>query len=170
MVVLVTGIAAVFGMATHVQTATNNLKFQNLAVDHFARFSAQVRNARCDFPAGLPTVTGGNLVTDQGLNFGLATGNWITTPQGGAIDLVGITDGTSLPKTSPQIRIAYRMTLNTTVPNIPAYDIDVQIREITNDPARDNINLIDGYWIRVYPLTKTCNPRLDTNARGEYPW
>lgn len=174
LVVLVTGIAAVFGMANHVQTANNNLKFQTLTLDYFARISAQIRNARCDFPASLPTVAPGDLITDPGLNPGLAGvapafGGWVVAPTG-SITLVGVTDGAALPLTVPRLQIAYRMSLDTTtVPNIPSYDIEVQIREITNDPARDNINLVDGHWIRVYPISKVCNARLDEQARGEYP-
>ena len=48
MFVLVTGIAAVFGMASHVHHANRSLAFQTQSVDVFSRLTAQFRDARCD--------------------------------------------------------------------------------------------------------------------------
>lgn len=163
LIVLATGIAALFGMATHVQTANRSLSFQTQSVDIFSRLTAQFRDARCDFDPVNPAV----LILDPALN--QATGAWINTPSG-SISYVGDTGGPTqtLPQTVPAMRIDYRLTRDLSAPNVPAFIVDIRVRELMIDPAMNDPNMESGYWIRTYPMVKTCNARLEGTARGEF--
>ncbi len=161
--VLATGIAAVFGMAINVSNANRTMVFQTRSLDAFARLSAQIENAQCDFDPTAPAL----LTTDPGLG---TTGTWIdysTRPGGTTIDAIGTTGvDPTLDATVPQMHIEYRVTLDSGTANFPALDVEVRIREVTHDPTLDA--LTTGYYVRNYPVRKLCNPRLDATKRGEY--
>jgi type II secretory pathway pseudopilin PulG len=166
LIVLSTGVAAVFGMVTHVTTANRSLTFQANSLDVFARVAAQIQDTQCDFP------TTGPPVIDPGLL--VAQNTWITAPVGNsAISFIGVTDGVDLPElTQPKMRIEYQLSRETPGPPTPdAFNINVRVREITNDPVKDALgfapSIFDGgHWIRVYPVKKVCVPRVDDLVRG----
>ena len=181
--VLVTGIAALFGLINHVHSANRTMAYATSSIDVFAQISAQIRDARCDFDADNPPGPGtvDAALTDPGLASVLG-GAWVSGPIGGSqISLIGDLDGSNpaLPKLVPPLRVDYRVQVedtakltaqdgNAPVPNAPSLEVDVRIRELTGDPARDNPALEDAYWIRTFPVKKLCNPRLDETSRGEY--
>lgn len=167
-VVMSTAIAAIFGMINHVQGANQTLAFQNIALDAFAQISAQIRDARCDYPAATPGINA--VGTDAGLMAG--EGGWfgLGGPEpGSGITFVGDpSNNPILANYGTPIRIEYRSTRQQTAGVDTSYLVEVRIREITRDPARDNPALTDGHWIRVFPVEKVCTARVDAVGRGEY--
>lgn len=162
--------AAVFGLINHVQGANRTLSFQNIALDVFARVSAQIRDARCDFPAATPGITA--VSTDAGLIAG--EGGWFGAggPEpGSAITFVGDpTNNPELASYSVPIRVDYRSTrrqLNAAAP-FTSYHVEVRIRQIMRNAAQDAPGQVDGYYIRVFPVDKVCTARIDPIGRGEY--
>jgi prepilin-type N-terminal cleavage/methylation domain-containing protein len=160
--VLAVGIAAVFGMVVHVSRANRTMLLQTRSVDAFAQISAEIQNAKCDYdPTAAPLVPGSvdPTRTDPGLIPSAPA--WISVPTG-SITFVGRTDGTLLPATVPVMQIDYMVTGDATAaPGVPALDIQVRIQEV--NPTGQ---LGDG--IRIYPLRKLCNARLDETSRGEF--
>ena len=172
---LVMGIAlvAIFGMLNHVEGANRSLSFQNTALDVFARVSAQIRDARCDYDATVVPSVLNFPTTDSGIPAGMGPWFGIGGPEPGSqITLVG--DAASNPQLAeftPAIRVEYQVTQE--VPPDPAaplsFRFDVRIRQIMRNAAQDAPGLTDGHWIRIFPVQKVCNPRGDlANARGEY--
>lgn len=167
--VLVTGIAAVFGMVVHVKTANRTLLMQTRSLDAYARLAAQIQNAQCDYNPLAPPALGSvdTALTDPGLVPTPAPGTWIDASNrdpNSLVDAVGRT-GVDLPPTVPTMHVDYRVTGGLTT-QIPVLDIEIRVREITNDPTIDA--LPGGYYVRTYPVRKMCNPRLDESMRGEY--
>ncbi len=171
--VMVTGVAALMGMIINVENANRSMALQHNSLDIFARISAQVRDAECDFLPGTglqagsadPTFLPGTPPA-QGAN-----GQWLTAPiNDSSITLVG--DGSTNPALAdyvPPVRVAIRVhTENVALQAAPSFQIDVQVREIMRDVVQDNINNVNGYWVRVYPVQKLCNARTDATQRGEY--
>lgn len=167
-VVMATAVAAIFGMINRVEGANRTVSFQNIALDAFARVAAQVRGARCDYSARVAGAGPGS--TDPGLVAGMGT--WVGAGgpvAGSSITFVG--DGTNNPELleySTPIRIDYR---TTAVPNSAAathYTVEVRIRQIMRDAARDNAARESGFWIRVFPVEKHCTARIDAIGRGVY--
>lgn len=159
--VFVIGVGAVFGMLSRVSTANRRMMYLSSSLDAFARVSAEIRDAKCYFPAETP----GNIglaVMDPGFLIGAG---WIETAQNSSIiEHIG-----DLKTTVPNLHVSYRVTAEAVQPNqAPAMDIDVRVREIMNDPRMDDPVLEDGYWIQTFPVKKMCNPRADASARGEY--
>ncbi|MCA9548646.1 MAG: hypothetical protein KC933_01340 [Myxococcales bacterium] len=167
-VVMATAMVGIFGMINHVQGANRTLDFQNAALDAFARVAAQIRDAQCDFPARVPAFT--PATTDPGLvNFGL----WQGVPGGpvanSAITFVG--DAASNPALAeyvPPIAVDYVVNLAPPPGPLapPTLRVDVRVRQIMNDAAKDNPALTDGYWIRMFPVEKVCAARQDQFGRG----
>jgi prepilin-type N-terminal cleavage/methylation domain-containing protein len=166
--VLATGIAAVFGMVVHVQKANRTMVLQTRSVDVFAQLVAEIQNARCDYdPTANPPLAPGQVDvarTDPGLVPNSPAFYSLPQPNS-AITFVGITDGLpgSLPQTVPQMMIEYSVAgdLNSPV-GVPALDVTIRITEMTTETHR----LADG--IRLYPMRKLCNARLDETSRGEF--
>jgi hypothetical protein len=109
-----------------------------------------------------------NLATsDPGLV--LTAPAWVTAPvPGSSILYVG-----NFVDRVPAINVSYMVAPETVPVNVPpplapGLEISVRIREIMNDPLKDDPNLVNGYWIRVFPVKKTCTLRYDATSRGEY--
>jgi prepilin-type N-terminal cleavage/methylation domain-containing protein len=182
--VLAAGVAVVFGLAVHVTNANRTLEFQTQSLDAFNAVAAQIKNAQCDYNPLAPPGPGAVDVatTDPGLtafNVWIDPGGWTgannNAPAGSSITFIGRSNGVAppsagfpaLPATVPQMQIDYMVVPdNNPAVEIPALDVQVRIREITNDAATDA--LTSGIYVRVYPVRKTCNPRLDESRRGEY--
>ena len=157
LVVLVTGIAAIFGMVAHVARANRTMVLQTRSVDAFAQLAAEIQNAQCDFDP-----VAGTTIADPGLAPNAP--GWYNTPQANSsIRYVGTTDGsaTGLPLTVPQMTIQYQVTDVTAPPAIPAFEIEILVTELN---AVGQI----GDGTRRYPVRKLCNARLDETRRGEY--
>lgn len=171
--VLATGVAALMGMIINVENANRSMALQHASLDVFARISAQIRDAECDFVTGqgLTLATTDPSFLPGGLpNFG-ANGQWITAPgvTGSSITLVG--DGTTNPELAdyvPPIRVAYQVQLENNPAATPAFQVNVQVRQIMDDPQQDLLTNTAGYWVRMYPVQKLCNARGDATQRGEY--
>lgn len=169
--VLTAGAAAVFGMIVHVQGANRSTTFQTNALDAFSRLAAQVRDAQCDyraetFPPLLDAAT-----TDPGLA-GAVGGAWVTAPLPNST-VTALGDANTNPgvfaRYVPPMRVDYRVLAEGAVDGPPAFRVDVRVRELTRDPVRDALALVDGAHIRVFPVQKVCNPRIETGrGRGEY--
>lgn len=166
--VLVAGLGSVLGLITYVQGSNRSLAMQSHALDAFARIGAEIRDARCDFMALIEPYAVDATMTDPGLAQVIDNG-WIAAPvAGSAIRFVGDeTNNPLLAGRAPPIRVDYRVTLDGS-PGIPAFNIDVRVREITGDAERDDPDRESGYWIRMQPVKKMCNPRIDETARGEF--
>jgi hypothetical protein len=155
------------------------MDFQNASLDAFTEFSAQVALAECDYMAIDPTNApppAGQL--DPGL--AAAAAGWTgmgadvytaaAPPAGTTITLtgpIGPAGPAGVAKRNFNLHVRYRAAF---VPppvvfgsgnTAPSYDLDVEIREITGDPARDGFGVTAGPWIRTFPLKKVCNLRLD---------
>jgi hypothetical protein len=154
LVVLATGIAAIFGMVAHVSRANRTMVLQTRSVDAYAQLAAEIQNAQCDF-----NPVDGTRIVDPGL----APGTYTVAVANSAIQHVGVTDGTVLPATVPQMAIQYQVT-DVTVPGpgaLPALEIEIQISELN---AVGQV----GDGLRRYPVRKICNARLDETRRGEF--
>lgn len=167
--VMVTGVAALMGMILNVENANRSLALQHISLDVFAQVSAQIRDAECDLLPGRPLEAGS---ADPAFLPGIGnTGQWITARlPDSAITLVG--DGASNPALAeyvPPVSVAYRVRQEVNPFVNPSFQVDVQIRQVMRDPAMNNINDEDGYWIRIYPVQKLCNVRPTDSQRGEYP-
>lgn len=163
--VLSTGVVAVFGMINRISSANRTMAYQAAALDAFARISAEIRDAKCVFPSEDPN----NFALadiDPGIDGSVAPPAWQTDPVvNSTIRHVG-----TIPGAVPQVRVAYRVSLDPNIPPTatPAYDVEVRVRQIMGDPAKDDEALESGYWIQIYPVKKLCSLRPDATARGEY--
>lgn len=183
--ILAMGIVATFAMLDRVEGANRSLDLTRTANDAYARLAAQIRDAQCDFDGSLPVPALDATTTDAAL-FNVIGAGWIgvdtALPQPSTISYVGLTDGSNpnLPRTVPPLRIEYRV-VNEAAPVAapgatrlpppgvgPAFDIDIRIRQLTMDPARDNPAVTDGWWIKHFPMKKVCNARYERTRRGEY--
>ena len=151
--VLAIGIAAVFGMVVHVSKANRTMLLQTRSGDAFAQLAAEIQNAKCDFNPDVGALAG---AVDPGIDPTLSP---FTGPTG-SITYVGTTDGTSLPATIPIMQISYTAQLDGAAP-VPAIDFEITIQELNPDGQLGN-------GVRVYPLRKLCNARLDETSRGEF--
>jgi type II secretory pathway pseudopilin PulG len=162
LLVLSTGVAAVFGMVGRISNANRSMAFQTASLDAFSEISAQIRDARCDIPEGQAMDDFNAALFDPGL--ALTNGQWVNAAiAGSTIQLVG-----DFTNRVPVIRIDYRVAEDNTQPGPVSLDIDVRVREITGDPDKDDPARESGYWIQVFPVKKLCTPRTDATYRGEY--
>lgn len=172
--VLAAGTAAVMTLVTEVHRAGNKSNLHTTSLDLFAAFSAQVRNAACDVsPLNLGTGPAA-ATTDQGLMPGIYTG----TPAlvNSAITLVGDFTGPRQLVSAPPMQLRYTVTeaMPRSVDAPPLLEIDVTIRELTGDAAKDSLAM--SPWARNFRLTKVCTLRSDNGTacgsppcgRGEY--
>ncbi len=170
--ILVIGVAALMGMIINVENANKSMALQHSSLDVFARLSAQIRDAECDFfpVTGLQPGTSDPAFLPGAPPTAGANGQWILAPlTDSSITLVG--DGTTNPALAdyvPAIRVAYRVRPEINLNAAPAFQVDVQVRQIMRNPVQDDINFLDGYWVRVYPVQKLCNARGTATQRGEY--
>lgn len=173
------GMAGVFGMLQYVIGANRSVDLTNTANAAFTRLAAQIRDAQCDFDASNAAWAPAPdpLTTDPGLVNAVGRG-WIgfLTP---AIANSGITHvGETLPGnasglevTSPSLRIEYRVSLEAAPQLVgagvlpttrgPAFSVEVRIRQLTGDPAKDNPAVDNGLWIKHFMLSKACNARYE---------
>lgn len=182
MSILSVGVVAVFGTVRQVTSANRTMAFQSSAVDTLSEVAAQIRDAQCDFPSeaaipGAPDFTAATI--DPGLS-GFIDAGWVDTSAGpvtgSGIQKVGV-----IPNVVPPLFVDYRISSEAVVvdtslnpitgfepANVPGLNVEVRVREITNDPARDAVLLEDGYWIQIFPVKKVCNVRMEDSSRGEY--
>lgn len=173
LLVMATALAGIFGMINHVEGANRSLSFQNTALDVFARVSAQIRDARCDYDATVVPVALNPATTDAGLMAGM--GAWFGAAGAEPSSLIDLTGNSAnnpaLAGITPEIQVDYMVTQEPPPdPSAPlSFRFDVRIRQIMRNAAQDDPNLTDGHWIRVFPVQKVCNARGDIlDARGEY--
>ena len=169
--VVVTGVAALMGMIINVENANRGMALQHNALDIFARLSAQIRDAECDILPGASDLAPGT--SDPMFLDGLGHhASWVVAPlAGSSITLIGNSlNRPELADYVPRVIVALWIEEEPApYPEAPpSFQIDVQIRELTRDPVRDNIVNTNGYWVRVYPIQKLCNQRVDRVQRGEY--
>lgn len=169
--VFATGVAALFGMITDVGDANRSLAFQNNSLDLFSRISAQIREAQCDYDANVGLYTLDPALMDPGLS---DINNWVPAPvAGSAITAFGAQVSPAMRDYVPAMAADYRV-LNATPPvgtgaqPPPTLLIEVRIREIMNDPVKDNPALTMAPWIRNYPVQKLCAPRYGIQSRGAF--
>ena len=169
--VMVTGVAALMGMIINVENANRSMALQHNSLDVFARLSAQIRDAECD---ALPVAGLGPGTSDPAFLPGVwpvagANGQWIAQPvNNSSITFVGdATNNPALEQYVPPIRVAYRVRTEVNLQAAPAFQVDVQVRQLMRD-ARDNVNLENGFFVRIYPVQKLCNNRTNATQRGEY--
>lgn len=165
-----TGVAALFGMISNVSNANRSSSFHRNSLDLFARLSAQIRDAQCDYDGNTVPPVFDPALTDPGL---APTAGFIGVggPVGGsAITAVGNTTSNAVyfQEYVPPMQAEYQVTLVApTFPNEPpSLQVDVRIREITFDAAKDA--MIAAPWIREYPIQKACAPRYDGQPRGAF--
>lgn len=170
-----TGVAALFGMITSVSDANRSMSFQNNSLDLFTRISAQVRDAQCDYDANALAFVFDPAMMDPGLT---VLGGWQGAGGGVAGSVItAVGDDTNNPDLAeyvPKMRADYRV-LDITPPAAPGAPpsplllmVEVRIRELMNDPAKDAPALESGPWIRNYPVQKLCAPRYDGLPRGAF--
>jgi prepilin-type N-terminal cleavage/methylation domain-containing protein len=175
--VLGVGMVALFGMMEWVARATNSLRFDAVATEAYARLAAQIRDATCEFDAADPEAP---WAVDPGID--PADGrlqDWFGLDgpvDGSTVRAVGTT-GEELADTAPRMRVEYRVRADETggwgdtfgdAWTRTSMQVDVRVRRITNDPDKDDPDRVDGTWIKVYPVQKRCNPRVQAEGRGEY--
>lgn len=171
--ILAIGLVGVFAMLHHVETANQTLDFQQSAQNAFEVLASQIRDAQCDYDGTqiLPTVD--PTIIDPGLVAADGTG-WVgltaVVPPDSTITAVGVTGTPPLPVVVPQLMIGYSVVLGMVADGLPlTYDVTIQVRKVMNDPARDDPNLTQGWWIKTYPMTKICSARYhEDSARGSY--
>lgn len=186
-VVLALGMVATFAMLERVEGANRSFDLTQTANDAYARLAAQIRDAQCDFDGATPAAAPNPATIDDGLERAVGLGYVgvdVPVPQPSTITYVGLTDGSQaprIPQTVPPLRIEYQVlreappvaapgAVRAPPPNPgPAYDINVRIRQITGDPARDDPSVENGWWIKHYPVKKVCNARYESSSRGEVP-
>jgi len=170
-VVLAGGTAAVTQLLSHVSQANRRMAFQSLANDLASELMNQVADARCDTDA-----INGNLsaaTVDSGLWAAInAVGVWQLgpgLPATSVVQTVGTSAAMPLVDRGIPLRIRYRVTAATTIAGRapPSFDLEVEVREILNDVARDNLAVTTGFWIRNIPFKKVCNRRMEAGGRGE---
>lgn len=151
---LAVGSAGVVSLLTYVTQANRRAAFQNRSLEIIAELSTQIRDVHCDIRPD------GTTIRDPGL---AAVTHAIPIAASG-ITLVGDLGGT------PPIRVQYVVSDSNLAGfgGPPGIDIDVQIREIMNDPNKDDPTVLVGYWIRTFVVKKVCNFRLDDAGRGEF--
>jgi type II secretory pathway pseudopilin PulG len=154
------GAAGVLSLLVTVTRTNERLGFHNRSVELAAEVAAQIQDAACDVRVG------DLVVSAASRDPGLAPGGPYDAPlPGSGIRTVGDLDG------RPPIRIRYTVAEEDRAlapEGPPALDVTIEIREITRDPARDDPAVINGYWIRRFPVKKICNLRLELSGRGEY--
>lgn len=170
LVVLMVATASITNILKYVGDANRRMAFQTASLDVYAEVAAQVEDARCDADAtGLET-------RDPGLQAIIAARpNFVdvVTPTS-LIRTIGLLNEANVERRGRSIPMRVSIRDLGTAPawtagslGPPTFDLEVQIREIMSDPARDAPAVTSGFWIRSYPLKKICNLRADTNGRGE---
>lgn len=175
-VVLSVGTAAITELLRSISNANRRIDFQTTSLDIFGEFAAQVQDAPCDmFPGAVaPTVPG----TDPGLLLAPAPPLFqeVIPVAGSAITMVGDFGPKAATPDLQNRQLNYRVRYNVApaaaaaaLNGVPAFDVQVEIREITFDAAKDDPTVLDGYWIRTFPLKKICNVRTEPeDGRGAY--
>lgn len=155
--VLAVGTAAIVSLVTQVHQAGTKSNYQAASLDLFAAFSAQVKAAHCDVA---PQNVGALDETDAGL----IPGTYLTPIAGSSVQLVGDFIGATQIPGTPPMRLSYEVLPAITPPDgPPLLEIDVTVRELTGDAAKDAQAM--GPWIRNFRLVKVCTLRTD-NATG----
>lgn len=172
--VLGIGVASIFGLLGHVAHGQRTLSFSAQGTDRFATLAAEIRDARCDYQATNPPSA---FSIDPGLAL-VPPNTWVDDlappPAGSSIRAYGVAQDTT-----PRLRISYRVrpvgafTGARAAALIPSYEVDVRVRQLMNDPLRDDPLLEEGHWIRVFTVEKLCNGRIDQptatqSGRGEF--
>lgn len=167
--VFATGVAALFGMINNVLDANQSLAFNNNALDLYTRISAQIRDARCEYDANDAAFP---IIADPGLN---VLGAWVTAPAAGsAITALGVPTDPVMQDYVPAMIADYRVTDATPAAGLgaqppPTLLIEVRIRQVMGDVAKDDPNLENAPWIRNYPVQKLCAPNYDSGlSRGAF--
>jgi hypothetical protein len=157
--VLGIGTAAIVSLVTQVHQAATKSSYQTASLDLFAAFSSQVRAAHCDVA---PENVGMLDETDPGL---VPNATPYSVPAlNSSVTLVGDFAGPTQIQSAPPMRLTYVVLPATTPPDgPPLLEIEVTVRELTGDAARDAQAM--GSWIRNFRLAKVCNLRTD-NATG----
>ena len=183
-VVLAVGSLGTFALLDQVESAHRSLDLSRLAREAYARLAAEIRDAQCDYDGSQQPFVLEPTTTDPGLLASIDAG-WIGVdvpiPEASSMTQAGRTDGSypALAQTVPALRIEYRVALESAPVPVPGgtqppaaqvgpgFDIQIRVRQITRDPDRDDPTVETGWWIRHYPLHKTCNPRYERSRRGE---
>jgi type II secretory pathway pseudopilin PulG len=169
LVVLSTGTAAIAELLGYVSKSQGTARFQGASLDLYATISAEIQDAHCDVqPDGVTEMV------DPGL--APTAGAWVDAPVAGSkIVTVG-----QMPQFSPPVAVRYQVSgrtrdvlqsdgTNQTLNNAPPHvDVVVEVRQVMNVPTMDDPAIVDGYWIRSFPIVKVCNLRTDDNGRGEF--
>jgi hypothetical protein len=164
--VLGAGTAAISGLLTVIANANERMAFQRRADQVFKRVAAEIEDATCRCPDAACAVT----ILDPGID--PAVHGAAHTLPGGACPHAA---GTSVVETCgdvldwvPPMHVSIVSTLHGTVlPGAPpSYDVEVRVREIRRNAAEDAAT--GGYWIRDYPISKTCSFTVDDTARGAF--
>ncbi|MBK6687000.1 MAG: prepilin-type N-terminal cleavage/methylation domain-containing protein [Deltaproteobacteria bacterium] len=173
-VVLTIGVASIFNLLGHVSSGHRSLALTGNGLDLYSRLSAEIRDAHCDFQATDPPSA---FSIDPGLA-AVPPNTWVDDlappPASSTIQAFGLS--TDL---SPQVRVSYRVrpvgafTGGRAATQLLAYEVDIRVREITNDPARDAAAREEGFWIKMFTVEKLCNGRVDPptaaqSGRGEF--
>ncbi|MBK6686996.1 MAG: prepilin-type N-terminal cleavage/methylation domain-containing protein [Deltaproteobacteria bacterium] len=164
--VLTIGVAAIFSLITSLVSSQRVLRLNSQGIDLYSRLSSEIRSARCDFPAALggAPVPSAAATRDPGLT---VEGVWIPTqvaaPAGSMLQTIGNFDGEGLPTAgAPVLQVDYMVRsialLNV---NTLTYEVDIRVRQIQNDAARDSVLVTESPWLRVFTVQKACNARAD---------
>ncbi|MEO1228870.1 MAG: prepilin-type N-terminal cleavage/methylation domain-containing protein [Myxococcota bacterium] len=184
-VLLAIGMVATFAMLDRMEGVHRSLDLTQTANDTYSQLAAQIRDAQCDYDGTQAVGVLDPATTDTGIFNAIGAG-WIgftqPIPANSSITHAGVTDGSmpALPRTVPPVRIEYRLereaapvlaagAINAPPGGVgPALDVEIRVRLLTNDPVRDDPALDQGWWIKHFPLKKTCNARYERTRRGEY--
>ena len=132
--------------------------------DTFGTFTAEVGSATCSIFPGQVAPTA--ISADPGLL--IAANQWQANPVvGSAILTVG---EFPRPPLNPEFRVDYQLNPAPPLADGPmSYDIQVRIRELLGDTVKDSMDVFSTYWIKTFPLKKTCTFRSQPINRGGYP-
>lgn len=173
-VVLTIGVASIFNLLGHMSSSQRSLSLTGHGVDLYSQLSAEIRDAHCDFQATDPP---GAFSIDPGLAL-VPPNTWVDDlappPPTSTIRAFGLRNDVK-----PTMRISYRVrpvgafTGARAATQLLAYEVDIRVREVMNDPVRDAPAREDGYWIKMFTIEKLCNGRVDPptasqSGRGEF--
>lgn len=161
--VLFTGSAAVVAVLGNVSQTSKQIRFHALALSMFGQLSSEVGAATCNVGPGQNAPTA--LTADPGLL--VVANQWQTTPVANSnIQTIG-----AFNNLSPRIVIDYRLnpTVGAPVNSPPSFDVQVRIRQVMNDAAKDSLDALNTHWIKTFPVKKTCAFRSQLQSRGGYP-
>lgn len=169
--VLSIGVGAIFSTLTRVHAANKSAEVQTAAIDAFARFASEIKNARCDYvPGDPPPAPTNDIVAPNGVDPALTpNAGWQVAPIG-TVTQAGMLARVQGANNTARLHLAFQVLgLPPGAHGARSRTIEVAVQNVRDDGTIAPVGTT-GPGIRTFSMTKNCTPRTGAGVpRGEYP-